>query len=292
MRGKLGSVYKRGAALQREMTETTLSDGSIAFWHLGQAGVAIKGARSDSLIYIDPYLTFSIEDRLPGTEFRRGFPPPLEPAEIVNPKAVMITHYHDDHLDLETITTISRTFELTVFVVPAPSISVLSDAGINLDRVLPAKDGDRTYLDHGTFELEPVAVAHVDYQLDEHQDHHYLGYCMTVDGIRLFHAGDCLVDDRLVARMRRFKPDIVFLPINGRDFARTARGIVGNMNYREAADFAVSVGADLVVPMHYDLFANNRDNPAYFVDYLFHAYPMQRFHMMVPGERFIYMQSE
>ncbi|MBT2736679.1 hypothetical protein [Bacillus sp. ISL-7] len=40
--------------------------------------------------------------------------------------------------------------------------------------------------------------------------------------------------------------------------------------------------------IHYDMFPNNRDNPAYFVDYLFHHYPTQKFHMMVPGERFIY----
>jgi L-ascorbate 6-phosphate lactonase len=290
MKDKLGTVYKHGATLQREMRETTLPEGSIAFWHLGQAGIAIKGARCDSLIYLDPYLTFSIEERSPESEFRRGFPPPLEPAELVNPKAVIVTHQHDDHLDLNTLTTIARKFESTVFVVPAPSVSVLSDAGINLDQILPARDGDRRELEHAAFQLESVAVAHVEYVLDEHRDHTYLGYCITVDDIRLFHAGDCLVDARLVTRVREYNPDIVFLPINGRDFARSARGIVGNMNYREAADFAVSVGADLVVPIHYDLFANNRENPAYFVDYLFQAYPMQKFHMMMPGERFIYMR--
>jgi L-ascorbate 6-phosphate lactonase len=63
------------------------------------------------------------------------------------------------------------------------------------------------------------------------------------------------------------------------------------MNYRDAVEFGVAIGADLIIPIHYDLFPNNRENPAYFVDYLLHTYPTQRFHMMTAGERFIYFQS-
>src|SRR5690606_41374058 len=78
------------------------------------------------------------------------------------------------------------------------------------------------------------------------------------------------------------------LPINVQDYFRTSRWIVGNMNYRDAVDFGVTIGADMILPVHYDMFANNRENPGYFVDYIFHQYPNQKFHMMVPGERFIY----
>ena len=34
--------------------------------------------------------------------------------------------------------------------------------------------------------------------------------------------------------MRRLDPDVALLPINGRDAEREARGIVGNLNEREA----------------------------------------------------------
>jgi L-ascorbate 6-phosphate lactonase len=292
MKRDLHSVYKEGAALQAEFSRTRLPEGSVAIWHLGQAGVAIKGARSDGFIAIDPYLTFSIEEQAPESEFRRGFPPPVEPAGIVDARAVLVTHSHDDHLDLETLTAVSRAGERTVFVVPAPSAALLAHAGIELDRIIAARDGDHIGLEQGAFRVQPVAEAHTEYEVDESGDYLYLGYCITVDDARLFHAGDCLADDRLIERVQQFEPDVVFLPINGRDHARAARGIVGNMNYRDAADFAVAVQADLIVPIHYDLFANNRENPAYFVDYLFHTYPAQKFHMPVAGERFIYMKSE
>jgi len=286
----LRPIYRGGTALQAELGQTSVMEGSIAIWHLGQAGVALKGAGSDNILYIDPYLTFSIEDRTPGSEFKRGFAPPLEPAEIVNARAVLVTHNHDDHLDLQTLTTVSRVSERTVFIVPAPAVGLLSNAGIGMDRIIAARVGDHIEVERGLFRVQPVAEAHTEYEVDEHGDHVYLGYCITVNDIRLFHAGDCLVDDRLIAQVGQFAPHVVFLPINGKDYARTARGIVGNMNYRDATDFAVAIHADVIVPIHYDLFANNRENPAHFVEYVFHTYPAQKFHLPVPGERFIYLK--
>lgn len=290
MERNLLPIYRGGAALQAELSRTIVPEGSVAIWHLGQAGVALKVARSDGILFIDPYLTFSIEERTPESEFRRGFAPPIEPADVVSARAVLVTHHHDDHLDLETLITLAQVSDSSVFVVPAPDVSRLSDAGIAIDRIIAAREDDDIELDHSRFHVRPVAVAHTTYETDQYGDHLYVGYCIEVDDIRLFHAGDCLVDHRLIERIQQFGPDVMFLPINGMDYARTARGIVGNMNYREAADFAASVHADLIVPIHYDLFANNRENPAHFVDYLVHTYPGKKFHMPVPGERFIYLK--
>ena len=47
--------------------------------------------------------------------------------------------------------------------------------------------------------------------------------------------------------------DVLMVPINGRDLERHARGIVGNMDSREACWFGAEIGADLVIPLHYDM---------------------------------------
>ncbi|MNR31902.1 metal-dependent hydrolase [compost metagenome] len=111
-----------------------------------------------------------------------------------------------------------------------------------------------------------------------------------MNGVRIYHAGDTVITPELVEQAKKFQPHVALLPINGGDYARTSRGIVANMNFREAADFGVEIGTDLIIPIHYDMFSNNRDNPSYFVDYLFHSYPAQKFHMMTAGERFIYFK--
>ena len=96
-------------------------------------------------------------------------------------------------------------------------------------------------------------------------------------------------DQVLAEDLKRYgRMNIMFVPINGHDWKRFCRDIMGNMDYREALDLCDYVGTDLVVPMHYDLFGDNTDNPAYFVDYLYREYSGQKFKMFMPGETLLY----
>lgn len=279
------AIYKKGEKLVNEISETRIPENAISFWNLGQAGILLKGREEDGLICIDPYLTDSIEKSDPTTEFKRAFPPVVKPDMLSNLDGVLVTHEHGDHLDMETIKEIARVSDNTSFAVPAPLESLLND---NLPKpsIIPARDGITFSIKE--FTITPVPAAHAEYEKDANGDYKQLGYFIEVNGIRLFHSGDTVVTPPLLERVKEYKPHVAFLPINGGDHFRTARNIVGNMTFREAAEFAVTVGADLMVPIHYDLFPNNTDNPAHFVDYLFHHYPSQKFHMMAPGERFIY----
>jgi L-ascorbate 6-phosphate lactonase len=279
-------VYKRGDSLVTEIKETRIHNGAVSFWNLGQAGILIKGREEDGFICIDPYLSNSIEQTNPETEFKRAFPPVLSPAMLENADAILITHEHDDHLDFATLREVGQKGENPTFVVPAPLVSMV-ETETGSTNIAAAKHNDESFRIKG-YQITPVPAAHTSYQVDVNGDHLYLGYLIEVNGVRLFHSGDTIVTPELIEKVKEFKPHVVFLPINGGDFFRASREIVGNMSYREAVDFSVRVGADLIIPIHYDMFPNNRENPAYFVDYLFHHYPNQKFHMMAPGERFIY----
>ncbi|NYE09130.1 L-ascorbate metabolism protein UlaG (beta-lactamase superfamily) [Bacillus niacini] len=278
-------VYKQGVPLIKELNNTRIHDDTISFWNLGQAGILIKGREEDGLICIDSYLSNSIEQVNPETEFKRAYPPVLSPDMLEDADAILITHEHDDHLDFATLREVGQSSENPVFVVPAPLVSMVqSETGNN--NIAAAKVNESFQIKG--FQITPVPAAHTSYQVDLEGNHHYLGFCIEVNGVRLFHSGDTIVTPELIEKVKDFKPHVVFLPINGGDYFRSSREIVGNMSFREAVEFSNTVGADLIIPIHYDLFPNNRDNPAYFVDYLFTHYPNQKFHMMAPGERFIY----
>jgi L-ascorbate metabolism protein UlaG (beta-lactamase superfamily) len=60
------------------------------------------------------------------------------------------------------------------------------------------------------------------------------------------------------------------------------------MDYREAAELAAAVGATVLLPGHNDMFAGNRINPAYLLDYLATHHPGQRVHFLKAGELYYY----
>ena len=280
----MAETYKSGQDLINEVSKTKMHEESISFWNLGQAGILLKGTEQDGLICIDPYLTRRIEEQDPKTEFKRAFPPVVAPEMLRDLDGVLVTHGHDDHLDLSSIKEIAKVSN-SMFGIPAPLISLVQPH-VEKNSIQAAKNGE-SFTIKG-FKITPIPAAHTEYETDSFGNHAFLGYFIEVNGIRLFHSGDTIVTPELIEKVKEFRPHVAFLPINGGDYFRTSRGIIGNMSFREAADFSVSVGVDLIVPIHFDMFPNNRENPAYFVDYLFHQYPNQKFHMMVPGERFIY----
>jgi L-ascorbate 6-phosphate lactonase len=87
---------------------------------------------------------------------------------------------------------------------------------------------------------------------------------LEVGGIRFYHSGDCLVYPELPGTLAALAPDVLMVPINGRDHMRESRGIVGNMNETEAAWLCAEVGPSYVIPMHYECIDGNTGNPGHF----------------------------
>ena len=89
----------------------------------------------------------------------------------------------------------------------------------------------------------------------------------------IYHAGDTVNYDGLLTRLQQFPLDVVFLPINGRDAGRFRRNCIGNLTYQEAVDLAGELRVRLAVPLHYDMFAANSEDPQKFADYLNAKWP-------------------
>ncbi|MGB9098483.1 MBL fold metallo-hydrolase [Erwinia sp.] len=282
-------TLRKPQQLADELRSTQVYDGMLAVWSLGQAGIVLKNAQGD-LIAIDPYLSDAIERNNPGNEFVRRFPPVFPPEALAVCDAVLITHFHDDHLDRETLGPLADIAPLLPFWIPSPDALPMVQEGSRLSNNIRAAITGEAF-DVGAFQVLPVAAAHSDYDTNAHGHDRYLGYFITCGDIRFWHSGDTLVTPELQAEVTRLKPDIAVLPINGGDYARMKRGILPNMSFRDAADLNHQLGCDLLLPCHYDLFSCNSDNPSYFVDYIMANYPGDKFHMMMPGERLIYMTT-
>jgi L-ascorbate 6-phosphate lactonase len=250
---------------------------SLAFWGLGQVGVAIKGPTG--VLYVDPYLTDSDGE---GGSLPRTFPPPLAPTEVTNASAVLLTHVHIDHTDPDTILPLSKASPESRLVGPFTSRDTLIEAGLDEGRVVVPEVGDP--LEISGVMVTAVPSAHTELEYDPERGYPYLGYVIEWNDVTVYHAGDSVVYDGLVETLSAWDIDLAFIPINGRDFFRTERNIIGNMNFREAAELTETLDIGLIVPTHYDLIEGNTADPGHFVSHLYALNPMRPHKLLRPGE--------
>lgn len=279
----------RGRALVAQIDGLHVPAGMLAIWGLGQSGFVLKGGQT--VAYVDPYLTDSVDQAgyAPRGSFPRQFPPPLEPAEAANARVVFCTHEHVDHTDPHTLGPLSRASPEAVIVCSSWSRDMLLEAGLSAERILvPRLDEPRTI---GGLAFTAVPSAHYGLDADPDRGHRWLGYVVEINGVTLYHSGDTILHEGLVERLQRRAIDVACLPVNGRDFFRERRGIVGNLDARETAELAATIGADVLIPMHNDMFALNHANPGILADYLDRHYPRQKYHWLQPGELYLYVKG-
>lgn len=279
---------KQGKDFVEEITSILPPPNGLVIWHLNQAGFAIKS--NDTTIYIDPYLSDDLVNATKGNpdEHTRIYLPLLSGSDIDNADYVFCTHDHLDHLDPTTVLQISEACAKTKFVVPLQATRTMERLGIEKSRVI--------YMEaNKTVELPGVTVralvgAHETFDFDPDFGYSYLGYHITMGDYHLFHAGDTILIDELVEEAKKLTVDLAFLPINGREYHKLKKNIRGNMNFKEAADFAVEINADIVLPCHWGMHYENTEKPGNFVDYVTEKYRYQKFRVMVPGDRLVYIK--
>ena len=284
--------YKYGKALLDEIADSQPQPGEAYVWFMGQHGFIIN--LGGMVLYIDVILN-DILDKDGKT--LRVYPPPFDAGEIRKVDYVLCTHNHSDHLNLKTLLPLAKSNPRSRFVVPSPCRRVLTEAGIDADRVMAARAGESISINNGNsrpITIETIPAIHTPYiqndgEKDENGDYSSLGFVLKCDGISIYHSGYTWVTPSLVQTLKAHAPlSMAMLPINGTDWERTEGECIGNMGALDAVKLARALSVDLVIPAHYDMMAHNSENPARFVDSMYALYPEKRFHVFALGERFIY----
>jgi len=263
---------KQHAELIFEINKAEPPYGGLAFWWLGQHSFVVKaGGR---ILYFDPYLEPSE---------RRLVPPLLLPKEVRHADWVFGSHDHTDHIDPYAIQGIASASKQARFVVSRVAAQHLAELGVPEGRVVALDEG-LTYEEDG-LRISAIAAAHEFFDRDAVMGYPYLCFIVETGGVTIVHTGDTCRYDGMLWKLRQWSPDILFLPINGRDAARLRRGCIGNMTYQEAADLAGELRPRLVVPSHYDMFEDNSADPALFAAYIGVKYPGLQYWIGGHGER-------
>lgn len=269
-------IVKSGPDLIRDIDDCVVAPGQIALWWIGQHSFVVKAGRT--VIYIDPFLS-----DLEGRQI-----PPMMATELVRHADIVCgTHDHADHIDRPIWPSLAEASSHAKFVVPELLRERLAiELPLGIDRMIGLDDG-RT-IEVAGVKISAVAASHEFLDQDPVTGHYpYLGYIFETNGKTFYHAGDTVWYEGLQTKLRRWKFDLMLLPINGRDAKRLSTGIIGNMTYQEAADLSGPLNPGLVIPTHYEMFAGNPGDPAAFQEYMRVKYPNVKTHRCRHGERLV-----
>lgn len=263
-----------GEALMADVADCRVPEGECVFWWLGQHSFILK--LGGTVVLLDPFLS---------PYAGRRVEPFLTPEQAKGVSLVLGSHDHADHIDRPAWPALARANPDALFLAPAPAVPGLRrDLGWVDNRLCGMNDRDPVTKDGVT--VRAVPAAHELLERDPATgEWPCLGFVIRGNGVTVYHAGDTCLYEGIHERLRRHRPQILFLPINGRDAKRLKSGCIGNMTYQEAADLAGALEPVLTVPAHFEMFAGNTEDPALFADYMAVKYPALRTLVPVHGTR-------
>ena len=145
---------------------------------------------------------------------------------------VFITHDHYDHYSEEDIDKVIN--ENTTIIVPEELLTKILRKGINKNAVVTIEPNKEYMVQGIKFETIPAYNTNKTFHPKEND---WVGYIITLDGIRYYIAGDTDITEE----NRKVKCDVAFVPVGG----------TYTMDFKEAAQLINEIQPKIAVPIHY-----------------------------------------
>ena len=162
---------------------------------------------------------------------------------------VFITHDHFDHYSEEDIDKVIN--ENTTIIIPEELLTKILRKGINKNAVITV-ESNKEYMVQGIkFETIPAYNTSKTFHPKEND---WVGYIITLDGIRYYIAGDTDITEE----NRKVKCDVAFVPVGG----------TYTMDFKEAAQLINEIQPKIAVPIHYGSVVGTKQDATDFIKLL------------------------
>lgn len=162
---------------------------------------------------------------------------------------IFVTHDHYDHYSEEDIDKVIN--ENTTIIIPEELLTKLLRKGINKNAIITVKPNEKYMVQEIKFGTVPAYNTNKTFHPKEND---WIGYIITLDGIRYYIAGDTDITEE----NRKVKCDVAFVPVGG----------TYTMDFKEAAQLINEIQPKIAVPIHYGSIVGTEQDATDFIKLL------------------------
>lgn len=264
-----------GTFLNRQIDATQVEPGTYAIWWTGGMGFVFKSPEG-AVFMVDNYAGPShyTEYEYCGVcrssgartiDWMRINPQVLDPWAFSNLDAVFCSHQHADHTDIYTLKAATQTSDCR-FVGPLSAVERMRIFQVPESRIDLVRPGDVVRIKDVEIEILPnydriaslTGGPGVDVKpgMRRSYDDVAVTFLFKVGGVNLCHLGDTLYHNAYRAFQEKWDVDVVTFNIG-----HNAPGATDKMTPYDAVRLGESIGARLLLPMHWDNWGNTQADP-------------------------------
>lgn len=274
----LNTFPEWGTWLNEEIEQELVAPGTFVMWWLGCTGIWVKSEGGTNLCIdlwcgtgkktrSNPKMKKQHQmQRMAGVENLqpnlRTTPFVLDPFGIQSIDAVLATHDHNDHIDVNVAAAVLQLDRKDIpFIGPEACVKMWTDWGVPKDRCIIVKPGDVVKVG----DIEIVALESFDRtalitlpegmeaknMMPDGMDRRAVNYLIKTPGGNLYHSGDSHYSNYYAKHGNDHNIDVAL-----GSFGENPRGITDKMTASDILRMAESLKTKVVVPFHHDIWSN------------------------------------
>lgn len=279
----LSTFPEWGSYLNEEIADTEVKKGTFSMWWLGCTGIWLK-THENTNILCDLWCGTGKQShgngmmrkghqmmRMSGVQKLqpnlRNKPFVIDPFAVKDVDALVVTHIHSDHLDINTAAAVNKNCPNAKFIGPQEVVNVWKKWGVPEEKTIIVKPGDTVTIgsvkikameafDRTALVTEDDPNVKLAGKMPQDMNKIAVNYLFETSGGNLYHAADSHYSNVFAKHGNENKIDVALGA-----YGENPRGITDKVTSVDMLRMAESLKTKVIIPVHYDIWTNFMADP-------------------------------